>query len=230
MRMARTAVAAVARVLAGGVQAAALDYLDEATMTLAGGAFPGGALRGFVVLAEADGAAGEAERVRGELVETLAERALSVWEPADAAQVRALWRWRDGVSIAVTAGHGAKLSEDVVVPVDRLGEAIAGTLRIGARHELPACSWGHAGDGNLHATFLLEPGDAAARERADGAARELFELVIELGGSVSGEHGIGLLKAGWLARQWQPRAVAAHRAIKAALDPKGLLNPGKKVA
>jgi FAD/FMN-containing dehydrogenase len=98
-----------------------------------------------------------------------------------------------------------------------------------ARHGLEACSWGHAGDGNLHATFLLEPGDRAQRARADAAAGELFDLALRLGGTVTGEHGIGVLKGGQLSRQWAPAAVAAQRAIKQALDPKGLLNPGKKL-
>jgi len=92
--------AAVARVLAGGVQAAALDYLDAATMQLAGDAFPREPLRGFVVTAEADGSAAEAERVRDELIEALADGAQSLWAPADAAHARALWRWREGVSHA----------------------------------------------------------------------------------------------------------------------------------
>lgn len=221
---AATGVAAVARVLASGVLPATLEYVDAATMRLAGGSFPGGALDGFLVLAEADGSATEAERVRAELMEALAEGAAGVLTPP----VRELWRWRDGVSLAVTAARGAKLSEDIAVPLDRLAEAIEQTLAIGERHDLEACSWGHAGDGNVHATFLLEPGDGAQRERADIAAGELFDLVVRLGGSVTGEHGIGVLKAGRLSRQWAPAAVAAQRAIKAALDPKGLFNPGKK--
>jgi FAD/FMN-containing dehydrogenase len=75
---------------------------------------------------------------------------------------------------------------------------------------------------------MLDAGDAIQRGRADAAASELFDLALRLGGTVSGEHGIGVLKAGQLARQWVPGAVAAQRAIKAALDPKGLFNPGKK--
>ncbi len=217
-------VAAVQRVLESGVLPAALEYLDAATMDAAGGAFPGGALAGFVVLAEADGSAAEAERVRSDLAEALTDGATTVLTP----QPRVLWRWRDGVSLAVTAARGAKLSEDIAVPLDRLGEAIDETLAIGARHDLDACSWGHAGDGNVHATFLLDPGDDAQRARADSAAGELFDLAVRLGGSVTGEHGIGVTKAGRLSRQWSAAAVAAHRAIKAALDPKGLFNPGKK--
>jgi glycolate oxidase subunit GlcD len=227
-RDAEAGCAALLRVLAAGVVPAALEYVDAPAMEAAGGAFPGGPLRGFVVLAEADGSPAEAARVRDELVEALADGADRIEAPGDRAAARALWHWRDGVSLAVTAVRGAKLSEDIAVPVDRLAEAIGETVAIGARHGLDACSWGHAGDGNVHATFLLDAGDATQRRRAEVAASELFDLALRLGGTVSGEHGIGVLKRGQLRRQWAPGAVAAQRAIKAALDPKGLLNPGKK--
>jgi FAD/FMN-containing dehydrogenase len=227
-RDAEAGCAAVMGVLAAGIVPAALEYIDAPAMDAAGGAFPDGPLRGFVVLAEADGSAAEAARIRDELAEALGDGAERVHAPPDRAAVRALWRWRDGVSLAVTAARGAKLSEDIAVPVDRLAEAIGETVAIGARHGLDACSWGHAGDGNVHATFMLDAGDAAQRARAETAATELFDLARRLGGTVSGEHGIGVLKAGQLARQWPPAAIAAERAIKAALDPKGLFNPGKK--
>jgi FAD/FMN-containing dehydrogenase len=144
--------------------------------------------------------------------------------------VARLWAWRDGVSHAVTAQRGGKVSEDVVVPLDRLRDALAGTAAIAARHELESCSWGHAGDGNLHATFLVDRADDAELERAAAAAQELFALAVELGGSISGEHGVGLVKRGQLARQWVPRAVELHEAIKQVFDPDNLLNPGKKAA
>jgi FAD/FMN-containing dehydrogenase len=219
--------AAILRVLASGVVPAALEFFDEGAIGAAGAAFALGALRGFVVVAEADGAAAEAVHVRDELREALAPQA-DVLHATDGA-ARAVWRWREGVSLAVTAARGAKLSEDIAVPVDRLEEAIAQTVDIGARHELEACSWGHAGDGNVHASFLLDAGDDAQRARAGEAALELFALALRLGGTVTGEHGIGVLKRGQLTRQWAPAAVAAQRAIKHALDPKGLLNPGKKL-
>ena len=148
--------------------------------------------------------------------------------PRDRKAIRELWRWRAGVSLAVAAARGAKLSEDVGVPLEHLAAAIDEIVAIGGRHRLEACSWGHAGDGNLHATFLLDPDDPDMRARADVAAGEVFELAVSLGGTVTGEHGIGTLKSGRLSRQWAPAAVAAHRAVKAALDPKGLFNPGKK--
>jgi FAD/FMN-containing dehydrogenase len=207
----------------------ALEYLDERVVALGAPSFPGGDLgAGFALLLEADGTAEEAERGRDELLEAVRDDALALHAPSAPADVRAFWQWRSGVSLAVTASEGGKLSEDIAVPVDRLAEAIEETVAIGDRHGLTACSWGHAGDGNLHSSFLLDPGDDAMRERADAAAQDLFAMARELGGTASGEHGIGLLKAGQLSAQWAPAAVAAARAVKRALDPKGLFNPGKK--
>jgi FAD/FMN-containing dehydrogenase len=222
---------ALERVLGSGLTVAALEFLDAATLELAGRAFPGGVPSGsgFLVLAEADGTAEEAARLRDDVVAVLGEEALAVVSPEGSA-VADLWRWRDGVSIAVGASRGGKVSEDIVVPFDRLGEAIEETIAIGRRHGLIACSWGHAGDGNLHSTFLVSPQDEDELARADTAAGELFVLAARLGGSVSGEHGVGWLKRGQLERQWSPRALELHAEIKRVFDPKGLLNPGKKVA
>ena len=224
--------AAIERVLGNGLLVAALEYLDGVTLEAAGRSFPveqpGGA--GFLVLAEADGSTEEAERLRRELIEVLAEGSLAVHAPTGAATIAELWRWREGVSIAVTAQRGGKVSEDIVVPLDRLREAIDETLEIGARHGLPACSFGHAGDGNLHSTFLVAADDEAGLARAAEAVGELFALAVRLGGSISGEHGVGWVKRGQLARQWSPPALALHAKIKRVFDPKGLLNPGKKEA
>jgi FAD/FMN-containing dehydrogenase len=220
------------RVLGSGVVPAAIEYLDARTLEAAGPPrhLPGAGGAGFALVVEVDGDAAEARRAREEVADALRTGAALVDAPEDPATVRELWRWRAGVSHAVAAARGAKLSEDIAVPIDRLADAIEETVAIGARHGLEACSWGHAGDGNLHSTFLLDPGDAAQRARADAAAEELFGMALRLGGTVTGEHGIGVLKRGQLARQWEPAAVAAHRAVKAALDPKGLFNPGKKEA
>jgi FAD/FMN-containing dehydrogenase len=211
---------------------AALEYLDGASLEAAGAAFPGERPRGaaFLVIAEADGSQEEAERLREDLVEVLGEDALAVHAPTEPTAIAGVWRWRDGVSIAVTSRRGGKVSEDIVVPLDRLREAIEETLSIGRRHGLTACSWGHAGDGNLHSTFLVAPGEHEELARAKSAAEELFALAARLGGSISGEHGVGIVKRGQLARQWSPRALELHAEIKRTFDPKGLLNPGKKVA
>jgi glycolate dehydrogenase FAD-linked subunit len=223
--------AALERVLGNGLPVAALEYLDGATLELAGAAYPGGVPEGagFLVLTEADGTADEAARLRADVVEALREDALEVQAPEGARGVAELWRWRDGVSLAVAAARGGKVSEDIVVPFDRLAEAIEETLAIGARHGLTACSWGHAGDGNLHSTFIVSPEDEDELGRAEAAAGDLFALAARLEGSVSGEHGVGVAKSGQLARVWAPRALELHAEVKRVFDPKGLLNPGKKL-
>jgi glycolate oxidase subunit GlcD len=248
---ARTGTAAVRAILAAGVEASAIEYLDNATMALAGGAWsagvttargdpmPGDSAQGnsaqgnragaFAVLAEVDGDEATALRARDELLEVLGD-ARATHAPTEPQEIRALWRWRAGVPYAVQAPRGGKLSEDIVVPLDRLEEAIDATLQIGARHGLDACSWGHAGDGNLHSTMLLDPTDRAEVGRAESAATDLFELAVRLGGSISGEHGLGTVKSGQLGLQWADRALELHEGVKRLFDPKGLLNPGTKVA
>ena len=228
---ARTGTAAVRAILAAGVEASAIEYLDNATMALAGGACPADvdATGTFAVLAEVDGDGATALRARGELLEALGD-ALETYAPTAPDRIKALWRWRAGIPYAVQAPRGGKLSEDIVVPLDRLEEAIDGTLQIGSRHGLEACSWGHAGDGNLHATMLLDPSDRAEVARAVSAATDLFELAVGLGGSISGEHGLGTVKSGHLGVQWTHRALELHDAVKRLFDPKGLLNPGTKGA
>jgi FAD/FMN-containing dehydrogenase len=220
---------ALARVVGSGLAVSALEYLDEHSVKRALAAFPVSVdAGGFMVIADTDGSADEVRRLRAEVLEALAAGAQFVWAPEAPAEITALWRWRDGVSIAVMTERGGKTSEDIVVPFERLEEAIEETVAIGTRHGLPACSWGHAGDGNLHSTLLLDPSSPKDVERAAAAAEDLFTLAIELGGSVSGEHGIGLVKSGQLARQFTPAAVRLHDAIKTAFDPADLFNPGKK--
>jgi glycolate oxidase subunit GlcD len=223
---------AIAAVMEAGAQPATLEYLDAGAVAAAGGSFPGGVPggAGFMVLSEADGSPEEAQATAGELGEILGSGALAVEQFGDRAREADLARWRDGVAIAVTAQRGGKVSDDIAVPVERLAEAIAGTLEIGERHGLEACSWGHAGDGNLHSTFMLDRTDTAALARARAAAEGLCAMADRLGGTISGEHGIGLAKAGHLGAAWDPARVRLHRQLKDAFDPKGLLNPGKKVA
>ena len=227
----RSGCAAVERVLASGLVPAALEYLDGETLRLTGGTLPADVPRdaGFAVIAEADGTVEEATALCAELVETLAEDSLRVYAPTEPLSIAALWRWREGISLTVAAVRGGKSSEDIVVPLDRLAEAIEQTLEIGRRHRLTACSWGHAGDGNLHSTFLVDPRDDTELERARSASEELFELAALLGGSISGEHGVGWVKRGQLRRQWSPRALALQAAVKDAFDPRGIMNPGKKI-
>ena len=225
----RGGVAAIEQVIGTGLPVAALEYVDSEAMRYAGASFPGAVPSGaFAVLAEADGSTDEAARVRTELLELFGEEALALYAPEAPREIAALWRWRDGLALVVDAQRGGKASEDIAVPLDRLGEAIVESLEVGRRLGVPACSWGHAGDGNLHTVFLLAGDDEAELALAPQLAEGLFELALRLGGTISGEHGVGFVKRNWLARQLGPRAFELHSAVKRAFDPQNLLNPGKK--
>jgi FAD/FMN-containing dehydrogenase len=222
--------AAITAVLACGVAPTALEFLDGGALRAAAATFPGGLPDGaaFGVLTEALGAADVARLEAAVLADAVAEDALRVVRPADRGDVEALWRWRDGVSLAVVAARGGKLSEDVVVPTERLGDALEAVDRLGAEHGVTVTSWGHAGDGILHATVLVDRGDERALIGARDAAHALLGIAGDLGGALSGEHGIGAVKLDGAATL-DPAVIAAQRAVKDALDPAGIMNPGRKI-
>jgi glycolate dehydrogenase FAD-linked subunit len=229
-RDADAGIAAIERVLGSGVVPAAIEYMDAVTLSYSGDTYPFGIPESgaFMVITEADGAAPEARRVAAELQEALAEDAVAVHAPEEPSDVAELWRWRGGVAFAILAQRGGAFSEDIAVPLDRLRDVARETLEIGARHGAPALSFGHAGDGNIHSTFLFAPDDPEQERRADAACHDLFELALRLGGTVTGEHGIGWLKRGQLEHQLGAAGYDLHLRLKQAFDPKGLLNPGKK--
>jgi glycolate oxidase subunit GlcD len=222
--------AAVESVLSSGLQPAALDYAEGLSIEVSRGGFPGDLPQQtrFVVLAEVDGAEAEAMSLRAELTELFDSDALAVFAPLEPGEASAIWRWREGISHAVRAHAGGKVTEDVTVPANHFLTAVRGTVEIGARHGLAACSWGHAGDGNLHSTFMVarEPQALAVAERA---AEEVCHMALALGGSLTGEHGIGSLKGRHVPLQLDPGALELQRAVKHAFDPKGLFNPGTKL-
>jgi len=122
---------------------------------------------------------------------------------------------------------GSTLIDDVAVPRSRIAAFLDGCDAISAARELTIGVVGHAGDGNMHPTICFDPTDPGQRERAFGAFDDILELGLSLGGTVTGEHGIGSIKVDWLEREVGPVSLSVHRAIKDALDPQGLLNPGK---
>jgi glycolate oxidase subunit GlcD len=225
----RGGAAAIERVVGSGLPVAALEYFDSETMRYAGASFPGEVPEGaFAVLADADGSRDEAARIRSDVLEVFDEDALALYAPETPKEIAALWRWRDGLALVVDAQRGGKASEDIAVPLDKLGVAIEESLEVGRRLGVAACSWGHAGDGNLHTTFLVASDDEHDQALAPRLSEGLFELALRLGGTISGEHGVGFVKRNWLAKQLGPRAYELHTAVKRAFDPENLLNPGKK--
>ena len=148
---------------------------------------------------------------------------LAVSEP----QQRELWRLRRAVGEAVKS-LGPYAEEDCVVPRSRLPELFRAVRSVADRHGLIAVSYGHAADGNIHVNIVQPPGE---RERwlahRNTAIEEIFRAVVALGGTITGEHGVGLTQRAYLPLRHSPETLAAMRAVKAAFDPKGILNPGK---
>lgn len=131
------------------------------------------------------------------------------------------------MAIPAIEALGDWLLDDVAVPRSRLAEAMADFARIAERNDVRICTFGHAGDGNLHPTLVTPRGDAAAAARALVAFREIMNVALALGGTITGEHGVGSLKRDALTRELDPAAATLHERIKSAWDPAGILNPGK---
>ncbi|WP_229401031.1 FAD-binding oxidoreductase [Micromonospora okii] len=128
---------------------------------------------------------------------------------------------------AYPGGNGGLIIDDVAVPRGSLAALLDGVARVAAECGVPIGVVGHAGDGNMHPNIVVDRADPASLERGRRAFDEIMRLGLELGGTCTGEHGVGLLKRDWLAREIGPVGVRVHQAIKAALDPEGLFNPGK---
>jgi len=147
----------------------------------------------------------------------------------DLAEGAMLLKARRAVLMALEV-YGAWLTDDVCVPRTRIAELITGCERISQEVGLRIAVVGHAGDGNMHPTIVYDPGSESEFERAHQAFDDILAVGLRLGGTVTGEHGVGKIKRDWLAREIGPVALGVHRSIKSALDPNNLFNPGSMFA
>ncbi|MEW6186100.1 MAG: FAD-linked oxidase C-terminal domain-containing protein [Thermodesulfobacteriota bacterium] len=138
-----------------------------------------------------------------------------------------LWKARRSISPALFRLRPNKINEDIVVPRDRIPAAITYFQEIGQRYNLLVVSFGHAGDGNIHVNVMYEGEKTGEKEKAEQAVTEIFKVVLELGGTLSGEHGVGLTKASFLPQELDPLSLQLMKKIKGLFDPNNILNPGK---
>jgi FAD/FMN-containing dehydrogenase len=138
-----------------------------------------------------------------------------------------LWVARQSVAPSLARLAPNKLGEDITVPRNKIPEAVRRLRAISEQFGLPVSIFGHAGDGNLHPNILFDKRDPDQWATVQEMAAAIFALALELGGTLSGEHGIGLLKKAYLEDALGEVSVEVQRRIKAALDPAGILNPGK---
>jgi glycolate oxidase len=146
---------------------------------------------------------------------------------ANAAEAESIWQVRRTCSQSMFALGDTKLNEDVVVPLDKQSELVRNTLQLRETIGLATPTFGHAGDGNLHVHIMYNRNDPDHVAKAMAGIHQLMQSVVKLGGVISGEHGIGLAKSSFFDLQHTPAEIAAMQAVKNALDPRGILNPGK---
>lgn len=219
---------AVARIMAQATTPCALEFMDALALKLARDTHPDAGVpeAAALLIIEVDGEEATVDVAAATVAHAARGAGLEALHVArDASENAALWAARKALSQAQKLVTDHKINEDVVVPVSRLPELVRGVHALGDQYVVPVVGFGHAGNGNLHVNFL--PRDEAEIARAETALPKLFELVVALGGTLSGEHGIGRVK-----RDYMPLALGAEtlglmRAVKAAFDPDGILNPGK---
>jgi FAD/FMN-containing dehydrogenase len=219
-------------VFAAGFLPCAAELADEFTLAAAAKRTGSQRLLGCKahLIVELDG---QEKSVRNELaaVETIVRRQKPVFieRGLGPAECEAVWQIRREFSYALRDTGLTKLNEDVVVPRGKLEALFKFAARLQQKHKLQLACFGHAGDGNIHTNVMVDFTQPGAKKRSEKCLDELFRWVIANGGSITGEHGVGLAK-----KRWWPQAVSKnsrelHHLVKRALDPHGILNPGKFV-
>jgi glycolate oxidase len=220
---------AVNRILACGLLPRCLELLDDVSLAACAKTapykFPADAAAALIL--EADG--NDADAVFAEVVRAAeAVGELAAGEPVVAqseAQRRDVWQTRRYLSVNLRAIHPLKLSEDVAVPRSAIPEMVARAKEIGRRHGFDVATYGHAGDGNLHVNVLYDR--AEQKPEVDLAVAEVVRAAVDLRGTITGEHGVGLAKREFLPYEQAPELLQLQRKVKALFDPEALLNPGK---
>ena len=218
-------------ILAAGIVPATLELMDETAITCIEEAMSLGLPLDVeaILLIETDGSDETAVLREIEAIEAICKEngVRQVKVARDESERSKLWQARRSVSPALARKAPNKLGEDITVPRRAIPEAIRRIKAIGAKYGLPIVIFGHAGDGNLHPNILFDKRDPAQWAKVEGMVAEEFATALELGGTLSGEHGVGALKRPYMEQAQGPVAIEIQKRIKAALDQVNILNPGK---
>ncbi|MDQ8202137.1 FAD-linked oxidase C-terminal domain-containing protein [Pelagicoccus sp. SDUM812003] len=225
------ALEAVQRLLLAGQNPSILEFLDTNSVycaeEIAGVKLFKGLSLKPLLLVEFDGPASVLREDKKKAIEWAKAYGLAYREAKTAAQTDTLWSVRRKCSGAMFALGDAKINEDIVVPLESQAKFARFLKQLQKKWKLSMPTFGHAADGNFHVNIMYYRDDEDQRRRAKGAVNDLMKKVVALGGTISGEHGIGLAKTPFMKYARNEAEMAAMRAIKKALDPKGILNPAK---
>ncbi|MFT5836853.1 MAG: glycolate oxidase [Candidatus Azotimanducaceae bacterium] len=214
-----------------GMNPSILEFLDRQSVGCAekytGKVIFAGQPRSSILLIELDGRPAEVRAQRKRLLDFMEGRAGAQREARTDAQAEKLWHVRRTCSQSMFSLADTKLNEDVVVPLEKQAELIRFTIALKKEIGLATPTFGHAGDGNLHVHIMYNRASQSDARKAKAGIKKLMQKVVDLGGVITGEHGVGLAKAPFMAMQHSKAEIAAMQAVKKSLDPLGILNPGK---
>lgn len=220
----------VSKIIANKIIPATLEFLDQATLKVvedyAKIGLPTDAKA--VLLIEQDGSPEVVDRDIKKIADICTEeKAVSVQIAKTVAEAEALTTARRTALSALARLKPTTILEDATVPRSQVANMVKAINDIADKYDLNICTFGHAGDGNLHPTVPTDARNKDEMERVEKAFEEIFEKAVELGGTITGEHGVGIMKAPYLELKLGPDGIAAMKAVKAALDPNNIMNPGK---
>jgi len=224
------AAATVAAIVDAGIIPSTLEYLDNFVINTVEDFRPGGLPRdaAAVLLIQGDGPAGAVEEESRRVEEICrANGAAEVRVARTAEETERVWAARRSAIPSMARVRPTLLLQDVTVPRSRFAELIAEVTRLAQKNGVTVGNLGHAGDGNLHPTFLFDEADAEEAARVERSIEEMCAATLKMGGTLSGEHGIGFKKSRFLPQEVPPAALELMRRIKRDFDPQGILNPGK---
>ncbi|WP_038053219.1 FAD-binding oxidoreductase [Thioalkalivibrio sp. ALJ1] len=222
---------AVSRLMARAEVPSALEFMDHSAIAMIRDYAPDSPLpreAGAILMIETDGTeAGIEATTTGIRRAAEGEGCLQTLAADTPEEAQALWAVRKALSPALRTVAPKKINEDVVVPVSHIPDLITGLDRLAQEHGIKIVNFGHAGNGNIHVNLLVNPDDPQELAAAERCLDAVFALVLSLDGTLSGEHGIGLVKRPFLARELDPVALGLMAGIKREFDPDNILNPGK---